>query len=79
MKNQNKRMPWAVIAGRELAAYFTSPVAYIAGAIFILLSGIFFFNLFFLAGRAELRNFFELLPVFVSFVIPALTIRVFSE
>ena len=79
MKNQNKRMPWAVIAGRELAAYFTSPVAYIAGAIFILLSGIFFFNLFFLAGRAELRNFFELLPVFFSFLIPALTMRVFSE
>ncbi len=72
-------MPWAVIMKRELAAYFTSPVAYIVGIIFILLSGIFYFNTFFLAGRAELRGFFELLPIFFSFLIPALTMRVFSE
>ena len=79
MKNTKKKMPWAVIMQRELRAYFTSPVAYIVGALFILLSGIFFFNTFFLAGRAELRGFFELLPIFFSFLIPALTMRVFSE
>ena len=77
MKNTKKKMPWAVIMQRELRAYFT--VAYIVGALFILLSGIFFFNTFFLAGRAELRGFFELLPIFFSFLIPALTMRVFSE
>ena len=79
MKNTKKKMPWAVIMHRELRAYFTSPVAYIVGTLFILLSGIFFFNTFFLAGRAELRGFFELLPIFFSFLIPALTMRVFSE
>ncbi|MCQ2240994.1 ABC transporter permease subunit [Treponema sp.] len=79
MKNTKKKLPCAVIMKRELCAYFTSPVAYIVGALFILLSGIFFFNTFFLAGRAELRGFFELLPIFFSFLIPALTMRVFSE
>lgn len=81
MKNINtkKKMACAVIIKRELYAYFTSPIAYIVGTIFILLSGIFFFNTFFLALRAELRGFFELLPIFFSFLIPALTMRVFSE
>lgn len=74
-----KVMPWAVIMKRELCAYFTSPVAYIVGAMFILLSGIFYFMTFFLSNRAELRGFFELLPIFFSFLIPALTMRVFSE
>ena len=74
-----KTMPWAVIMKRELSAYFTSPVAYIVGAMFLLLSGIFYFMTFFLMNRAELRGFFELLPIFFSFLIPALTMRVFSE
>ncbi|WP_407397222.1 ABC transporter permease subunit [Treponema sp.] len=78
-RKTKKTMPWVIIMKRELSAYFTSPVAYIVGAIFILLSGIFFFNTFFLMGRAELRGFFELLPIFFSFLIPALTMRIFSE
>ena len=76
--NKNQK-PWKTIMKRELTAYFTSPVAYIAGALFLVFSGLLFFSTFFLANRAELRSFFEYLPILFSFFIPALTMRVFSE
>lgn len=78
-KTAKKKAAWKVILKRELKAYFTSPVAYIICAVFLLFSGIYFFSIFFLVERAELRNFFSLLPLTFSFVIPALTMRVFSE
>jgi ABC-2 type transport system permease protein len=64
---------------RELAAYFTSPVAYIVTGLFLAFSGFIFFSTFFLANRAELRNFFSLLPILFAFFIPAITMRLFSE
>lgn len=77
-KNKNT-CSWPVIMKRELKAYFTSPVAYIVGALFLGFSGFMFFTPFFLMRRAELRGFFELLPILFSFFIPALTMRTFSE
>ena len=74
-----KNKSWAVIMKRELCSYFTSPVAYIVGALFLLFSGFLFFSTFFLVNRPELRNFFELLPILFSFFIPAMTMRIFSE
>ncbi len=70
---------WAVIARRELAAYFASPVAYIVMVFFVAFSGFLFFSTFFLANRAELRGFFSLLPVLFAFFIPAITMRLFAE
>lgn len=70
---------WTVIARRELAAYFASPVAYIVVGLFLVFSGILFFSTFFLVNRAELRGFFGLLPVLFSFFVPALTMRLFAE
>lgn len=70
---------WAVIMKRELSSYFTSLVAYIVCCLFLIFSGSLFFSTFFIIGRAELRNFFQLLPLIFSFFIPALTMRVFSE
>lgn len=74
-----KQAAWVVIMKRELEAYFTSPIAYIVCGLFLIFAGSFFFSTFFLAKRAELRNFFSLLPLTFSFFIPALTMRVFSE
>lgn len=79
MKTSLKKQAWFVIARRELSAYFTSPIAYIVSALFLIFSGFLFFSTFFLNKRAELRYFFELLPTLFSFFIPALTMRVFSE
>ena len=74
-----QKNPAFVIMSRELKSYFSSPIAYIVTGLFVAASGILFFSTFFLANRAELRQFFSLLPVLLSFFIPALTMRMFAE
>lgn len=64
---------------KEFKDYFISPIAYIVISIFLLVTGWFFFTTFFLYNQASLRNFFTLLPVIFSFVIPAITMRLFAE
>jgi ABC-2 type transport system permease protein len=64
---------------KEFKGYFVSPIAYIVISIFLILTGWFFFSTFFLYNQAELRNFFSLLPLIFSFIIPAITMRLFSE
>jgi ABC-2 type transport system permease protein len=64
---------------KEFRSYFVTPIAYIVIAIFLLVTGWFFFATFFLFEQASLRNFFSLLPVIFSFVIPAITMRLVSE
>ena len=58
--------PAFTIMKRELKAYFTAPVAYIVTALFLIVSGILFFSTFFLYDRAELRQYFFLLPVLLQ-------------
>ncbi|OQY51001.1 MAG: ABC transporter [Desulfobacteraceae bacterium 4572_89] len=67
------------IAMKEFKDYFISPIAYIVISLFLIVSGWFFFSTFFIFGRADLRDFFSLLPLIFSFIIPALTMRLFSE
>ena len=64
---------------KEFSAYFISPIAYIVIAIFLLVTGWFFFATFFLFNQANLRTFYALLPVVFAFVIPAITMRLISE
>lgn len=64
---------------KEFNGYFISPIAYIVIAIFLVITGWFFFTTFFLYSQASLRNFFSLLPLIFSFIIPAVTMRLFSE
>ncbi len=64
---------------KEFTSYFISPIAYIVISIFLLVTGWFFFTTFFLYGQANLRNFFGMLPIIFSFVVPAITMRLFSE
>lgn len=67
------------IMRRELGFYFVSPIAYIVIVVFLIATGWFFFSVFFLNGRADLRDFFSLLPLILTFVVPAVTMRLFSE
>jgi len=69
----------AHIFRKEFSAYFISPIAYIVIAIFLLVTGWFFFATFFLFNQANLRAFYALLPVVFAFVIPATTMRLISE
>lgn len=64
---------------KEFNAYFISPVAYIVISIYLTLTGWFFFSTFFLYNQAELRSFFNLLPFISAFIVPAVTMRLFSE
>jgi len=67
------------ILKKELKDYFISPIAYIVISIFLVIIGWFFFSTFFLFNQADLRHFFTLLPLVFSFIIPAVTMRLFSE
>ena len=64
---------------KELKDYFISPIAYIVISIFLLVTGWFFFTTFFYYNQATLRSFFNLLPITLAFIIPAVTMRLFSE
>lgn len=74
-----KPSPAIVIMKRELATYFTNPISYIVTGLFLIITGVMFFTTFFLQNRANMRNFFSLLPILFSFFIPALTMRLYSE
>ena len=67
------------ILNKELKDYFISPIAYIVISIFLVVTGWFFFSTFFLYNQADMRLFFSLLPIIFSFIIPAITMRLFSE
>ena len=64
---------------KELKDYFISPIAYIVISIFLLVTGWFFFTTFFYYNQATLRGFFNLLPITLAFIIPAVTMRLFAE
>jgi ABC-2 type transport system permease protein len=71
--------PIIPIWSKELKDYFVSPIAYMVIAIFLLVTGWFFFSTFFIRNQASMRYFFNLLPITFSFVVPALTMRLFAE
>lgn len=67
------------IVKKELRTYFNSPIAYIF--IVALLSFTFwmFFRGFFVQGQVDMRAFFDFMPWVFLLLIPALTMRVWSE
>jgi ABC-2 type transport system permease protein len=67
------------IMGKELKDFFISPIAYIVIAVFLLVTGWLFFSTFFVFNQADMRNFFNLLPMTFAFVVPAITMRLFAE
>ena len=67
------------IMGKELKDFFISPIAYIVISVFLLVTGWLFFSTFFVFNQADMRNFFNLLPMTFAFVVPAITMRLFSE
>lgn len=67
------------IIKRDLFGFFSSPIAYIVIALFLLVNSILFFPTFFIYDSAELRSFFNLQPILLALFIPALTMRLFAE
>ena len=67
---------------KELNSFLNSLVAYIVIGVFLVLSGLFtwvFEGNVLDYGYADLSNFFQLAPYIFIFLIPSITMRLFSE
>ena len=72
------RAAWA-IAAKEFRGAFASPIAYAWLVVFLGFTSWFFFRGFFVLGLATMRGFFSLMPWTLVFLLPALTMRLWSE
>jgi ABC-2 type transport system permease protein len=72
------------ILKKEIDLFFSTPIGYLVIAVFLLVNGLFLwvfngdFNLL-NAGFADLNSFFQITPWFFIFMIPAITMRSFSD
>lgn len=72
------------ILKKEIDVFFSTPIGYLVIAVFLLVNGLFLwvfngdYNLL-NAGFADLNNFFNITPWFFIFMIPAITMRSFSD
>jgi len=70
-----------IVLRRELSSYFATPLAYVYIVIFLMLTGVFTFYLgnFFERRQADLIPFFMFHPWLYLFLIPAVSMRLWSE
>jgi ABC-2 type transport system permease protein len=72
------------IIKKEINTFFASPIGYLVIGLFLILNGLFLwvfsgnYNIFD-SGFADLAPFFELAPWILLFLIPAVTMRAFSD
>lgn len=64
---------------REINAYFNSAIAYIFLIVFLLLSVGLFMTQFFIISVANMRNFFDILPLILCVFLSAITMRLWAE
>jgi|TARA_R110002096_G_scaffold108922_1_gene238358 ABC-2 type transport system permease protein len=69
------------IMKREFGAYFATPVAYVFIVIFLLLTGVFTFYIggLYERNQADLEPFFRFHPWLYTLLIPAISMRLWSE
>ena len=72
------------ILKKEFNSFFSSPIAYLAIGVFLVMNGLFLwvfngdFNLL-NAGFADVNSFFFLAPWLLLFLIPAITMKSFAD
>ena len=72
------------ILKKEFNSFFASPIAYLVIGIFLLVNGLFLwvfnddFNIL-NAGFADLTSFFYFTPWLLLFLVPAITMKTFSD
>lgn len=73
--------PISAIIKRELQGYFSTPIAYVFIVIFLILSGVFAFYLggLYERNQADLSPFFGFHPWLYLFLVPAVSMRMWSE
>lgn len=74
-------MNMPAIFKREFSAYFATPIAYVFIVIFLFMTGVFTFYLggFYQSNQADLEPFFRFHPWLYLFLIPAISMRLWSE
>lgn len=69
-----------LLTRREISAYFVSPIAYVAMALFLVIAGIFFALADFRPGApAAMRSIFDIMMFILIFVLPIVTMRSLAE
>ncbi len=68
-----------VIARRELSSYFYSPIAYVLMMLFLLASGVFFWDDFQPGQPVEMRHIFEWMVWLLVFVVPVLCMGLLAQ
>jgi len=73
--------PVVNVMRRELAGYFSTPVAWVFIVIFLVMSGVFTFYIgrFYERGIADLDPFFQFHPWLYLFLVPAMAMRLWAE
>lgn len=68
-----------IIARRELTSYFYSPIAYVAMAMFLLATGLVFWNDFRPGQAAAMRSLFEWMVWMLVFIMPVLCMGLMAQ
>ena len=69
-----------IIAWKETRSYFASPTAYVVGAMFLVLTGVFFvFDITRPFAEASVRGYINWATLFIVFLAPLLTMRLLAE
>ena len=68
-----------VICWKEWRVALDTPLGYVVATAFLLASGFFFGNHLFLAGQADMRGYFSVMPLLLMFFIPAMTMRMLAD
>ena len=64
---------------REIKAYFLTPIGYLYMGLFLLLTGVFYFFDNMLSQRSQFTGFLGSILMICLFIVPILTMRLFSE
>jgi len=72
------KVVWA-LAWKEWRVLLDTPLGYVVATAFLLVSGFFFGKNLFLFGQAEMRGFFEVMPLLLLFFVPAMAMRMLAD
>jgi len=75
----DSRMHVTTLVRRELGAFFLSPIAYIVGAVFLFISGVYFSYFIFETRECNLKGPFFWMGWVLLFMIPFLTMRLVAR
>jgi ABC-2 type transport system permease protein len=64
---------------RELGAYFNTPIGYVFIVFFLLVSCYQFADVIFIENSADMRGFFNMMPLLFIIFVPAISMRLWAE